>query len=442
MQTVRQFYLETVSLNVYFDKIKKRNATVLDVEEFCSQKIEEMIERAAEEHSGDPRQPKLPLIRLRVDYTDEYLTLSANHFGQRFVGRVANPKELILFKCKKTQNPKTVLDSNLDIIEEIYENEEQSKHCNIDDVINEYFENVDSISKLTLLGEKRLTEAVKSIVEKDAPSAKINTLIDWHINSIKDHIMKKNDVNRILEDQFLVREIMHDFKEQTRAKEENDDPIDFDQFEQQNGKKSRAKTTKAAEPKAPPASKAKGGRKKVIDDSSEEEAKPASKAKGGRKKVIDDSEEEEVMMIDDDSLDDEPVRVSSRSSSRASTAKESESKVITAKESASRANTARASTSRASTSRASTPRASTSRASAASAKPSQASQFAIIEDSDSDETSDAQTDEEEVTPAKKGAGRGRGRGRGAATRGGTRGRGRGRGKSADKGQSDFFKVVK
>lgn len=431
MQTVRQFYLETVSLNAHFEKIKKKNATVLDVEEFCSQKIEEMIERAREEHSGDERQPELPLIRLRVDYTDEYLTLSANHFGQRFVGRVANPKELILFKCKKSQNPKTIFDSNLDIIDEIYENEEQSKHCNIDDVINEYFENVDPISKLTLLGEKRLTEAVKNIVEKDAPSSKIQTLIDWHINSIKEHINKKNDVNRILEDQFLVREIMHDFKDQLRAKEENDEPIDFDQFEKANGKKP-ARAKKAAEPKATPASKGKRG--------------------AAKKKVIESSEEEEpeVMEIESDSLDDEPVRVSSRASrasSRASTVDESESKASKAKESKAKVSKAKESKAKESkakesepkpSARASTARASTTRASAA--KPSQGSQFAIIEDSDSDDTNDDdQTDEEEETPVKKGAGRGRGRG---AARGGTRGRGRGRGKSPGKGQSDFFKVVK
>lgn len=382
LKTVRQFYLETVSLNAHFEKIGKRNATVLDVEEFCSEKIEEMIRRAEEEHSGDPRQPKEPLIRLRVDYTDEYLTLSANHFGQRFVGRVANPKELILFKCKKFANPKTVMDANLDIIDEIYENEEQSKHCNIDDVINEYFENVDPVSKLTLLGEKRLTEAVKSIVEKDAPSTKITALIDWHINSIKEHITKKNDVNRILDDHFLVREIMHDFKEKLRAKEDAEDPADFEEFEKQYAKKSKAKTSKA-EPKAPAASKAKGGA-------------------GRKKKVVSDSESEEEMVIEEVDSDADSRETSSRSASRASVSK-----------------------------------ASTTKASAPAKTSTQRSQFAIIQDSSSDDQTEEE--EEEVTPAKK-ATRGRGRGRGASTRGTTRGRGRG--KNADKGQSDYFKVSK
>lgn len=273
LKTVRQFYLENISLNLHFDKIGKKHATVLDVEDFCTKKIEEMIQKAKEEHSGEPNQPELPLIRLRVDYTDEYLTLSANHFGQRFVGRVANPKEVILFKCKKTLMAKTTIDTNLDIIDEMYEdmNEEQAKHCGIDDVINEYFDNVDPLSKLTLLGEKKLTEAVKEIVEKDTQSAKINMLINWHIRSVKEHIMQKNDVDKILEDQFLVREIMHDFKEQIRIKQEDEkqDLIDFEELEEEFGKKKKPSAKQAAA-KTKATAKGKGKKNEKLFEDEEE----------------------------------------------------------------------------------------------------------------------------------------------------------------------------
>ena len=220
-------------------------------------------------------QPKLPLIRLRVDYTDEYLTLSSNHFGQRFVGKAANPKELILFKCKKGQNltQRPVADTNLEIIEEIYENEDQAKHCHIDDVINEYFDNVDIVSRLMLLNERQLTDAVKEIVEKDAQSSKIQAIIDWHINSIKSHIMAKGDqVDKILDDQFLIREIMHDFKRDLEKKEENENEnlINFAELEQQYRKKrSTASKANSDEPKTA-ASKAKGkSNKKLFEDEEE-----------------------------------------------------------------------------------------------------------------------------------------------------------------------------
>lgn len=208
-----------------------------------------MINQAVEEHSGDPRQPKLPLIRLRVDYSDEYLTLSSNHFGQRFVGRVANPKDLILFKCKKVIHySKPVKDSNLEMIDEMYENEESSKHCHIDDVINEYFENVEPSSQLSLLAEKKLTNAVKDIVEKDPQSSKIQVIIDWHINAVKEHLFKKGEnLDKILSDKTLVKEIMQDFKDELRKKEEaeNKNLINFEELEGQYKKKPAKQQPKA-----------------------------------------------------------------------------------------------------------------------------------------------------------------------------------------------------
>lgn len=38
----------------------------------------------------------LPLVRLRVDYTG-FSTINAQRFGQKFVGRVANPHDMLLF---------------------------------------------------------------------------------------------------------------------------------------------------------------------------------------------------------------------------------------------------------------------------------------------------------------------------------------------------------
>lgn len=40
--------------------------------------------------------PKLPLIRLRVDYTG-FSTINAQRFGQRFVNKVANPQDLLIW---------------------------------------------------------------------------------------------------------------------------------------------------------------------------------------------------------------------------------------------------------------------------------------------------------------------------------------------------------
>ena len=56
-----------------------------------------MIARASQEHPPEPgATPKLPLVRLRVDYTG-FSTINAQRFGQRFVNKVANPQDLLIW---------------------------------------------------------------------------------------------------------------------------------------------------------------------------------------------------------------------------------------------------------------------------------------------------------------------------------------------------------
>ncbi|PIK46426.1 putative double-strand break repair protein MRE11A [Apostichopus japonicus] len=106
LETVRQFYIEDVCLldtdldpaDVHAEK---------KVEKYCAAKIEELISKAVDEHSGNPKQPKLPLVRLRVDYSGGFSTFNVNRFGQQFSNKVANPKDLILFNKKKEARTKS-----------------------------------------------------------------------------------------------------------------------------------------------------------------------------------------------------------------------------------------------------------------------------------------------------------------------------------------------
>lgn len=83
------------------------------IEEILAATVADMIEECLEEHkrapaddlthplgpgdeAGGDTPEKLPLIRLRVDYTG-YSTIHAQRFGHRFVGKVANPTDILLF---------------------------------------------------------------------------------------------------------------------------------------------------------------------------------------------------------------------------------------------------------------------------------------------------------------------------------------------------------
>jgi double-strand break repair protein MRE11 len=61
-------------------------------------KVLSMIAAAAARAAGaeEAARAKLPLVRLRVDYTG-FSTINSQRFGQKFVSRVANPHDMLLF---------------------------------------------------------------------------------------------------------------------------------------------------------------------------------------------------------------------------------------------------------------------------------------------------------------------------------------------------------
>ena len=58
------------------------------------------LDAAARDFPPHPLTPKEPLIRLRVNYTGGYQTTHPNRFGQRFIKRVANTHDLVVFQRK------------------------------------------------------------------------------------------------------------------------------------------------------------------------------------------------------------------------------------------------------------------------------------------------------------------------------------------------------
>ena len=71
------------------------------VMQFLVKKVDGMIQRAAEEFPAESENvPSKPLVRLRVEYSG-YPTCNPQRFGQRFVGRVANPNDILLFHRRR-----------------------------------------------------------------------------------------------------------------------------------------------------------------------------------------------------------------------------------------------------------------------------------------------------------------------------------------------------
>ena len=89
LKSVRPFKIKDVSLSAMGIRPD-------DVALFLEAQVEELLEEVREEQGGELSNLTMPLIRIRVECTG-YKKLSPSRFGQKFVGKVANHDDILLF---------------------------------------------------------------------------------------------------------------------------------------------------------------------------------------------------------------------------------------------------------------------------------------------------------------------------------------------------------
>lgn len=89
LQTIRPFVFKSINIPDVWDELNLDDGDVSNkVRTMAEEKIEEMITMAKKKITGHPMQPKLPLIRLRLVYSDEEQMFNAIRLGQKFHNRV------------------------------------------------------------------------------------------------------------------------------------------------------------------------------------------------------------------------------------------------------------------------------------------------------------------------------------------------------------------
>lgn len=186
LTTVRQFYMEDVvlsetELNPADHDIDRK------VDTYCFEKVEAILEKAALEHSGNRRQPDKPLVRLRIDYTGGFEPFSGYRFGQKFVDKVANPKDMIHFTRRKITKVKT--DEKDPVIGDVkVDNLDTSR---VEDMVKDIFSNADQNWQLKLLTEKGMGDAVQEYVDKEEKEA-ISELVKYQLEKTQTHLKQRN----------------------------------------------------------------------------------------------------------------------------------------------------------------------------------------------------------------------------------------------------------
>ena len=102
LQTVRPLIFKTISL-LEEGPDTSRYEEESEIQAIIDQFLKDYIEKLLEDDlppllTGHPRQPKMPLVRVRVEYVNDKHILSVGRFGNHFMDRIANHSDILLFK--------------------------------------------------------------------------------------------------------------------------------------------------------------------------------------------------------------------------------------------------------------------------------------------------------------------------------------------------------
>ncbi|XP_044060086.1 double-strand break repair protein MRE11 [Siniperca chuatsi] len=186
LKTVRQFFIQDVVLADYQDLFTADTPQVTKkVENLCYAKVTEMLEKAERERLGCPLTPEKPLIRLRVDYSGGFEAFNTSRFSQKFVDRVANPKDLIHFLRRREQKEDIKDEVNVDYGKLLKTTAVEG--LRVEDLVKKYFEAAEQSVQLSLLTEHGMGKAIQEFVDKDEKGA-IEELITYQLEKTQRHL--------------------------------------------------------------------------------------------------------------------------------------------------------------------------------------------------------------------------------------------------------------
>lgn len=143
------------------------------IERFLCAKIDDLIEKAKVEWierqgpncDADSSTPPLPLIRLKVDYSNGFSSFNPHRFGHLFVGKVANPKDVILFYRKRAPTTKPSAEQSNKSVQQprILIPEDEKGKFKMEDLVKDYL----AVQNLGLFPQNEFDDSVKIFVEKD-----------------------------------------------------------------------------------------------------------------------------------------------------------------------------------------------------------------------------------------------------------------------------------
>lgn len=204
LKTVRPFVIKDVSLFDMppTDERAQENEKAEAAAEFCAAHVRELIAKSQLDLSGDPRQPVLPLVRLRVEYGEAHETFSFHRFARLFHDQVANPRSIVVFHRTRI-HPKNTKGSDMDV-EQLHRVMQPGlvPQARVVDLVREYFETVEESKQLALLSNTAMQRAVDLFVDKQCKEAVKEMIIMQEQRALKLLMQRVVELDNVTEEKL------------------------------------------------------------------------------------------------------------------------------------------------------------------------------------------------------------------------------------------------
>lgn len=153
-----------------------------------------------------------------MDYSGGFEPFNVLRFSQKFVDRVANPKDVIHFFRHREQKGKTGEEINFGML--ITKPASEGATLRVEDLVKQYFQTAEKNVQLSLLTERGMGEAVQEFVDKEEKDA-IEELVKYQLEKTQ-RFLKERHIDA-LEDK--IDEEVRRFREsrQRNTNEEDDE---------------------------------------------------------------------------------------------------------------------------------------------------------------------------------------------------------------------------
>lgn len=189
LKSVRPFEYAEVVLKDEADIDPNDQASVL---EHLDKVVKSLIDKASKK-AVDRSELKLPLVRIKVDYSG-FMTINPQRFGQKYVGKVANPQDILIFSKVTKKHSSTA--GKIDDSERL--RPEELNQQNIEALVAE------SNLKMEILPVNDLDVALHDFVNKDDKMA-FYSCLQYNLEETRNKITKESDTLTVEENDLILK---------------------------------------------------------------------------------------------------------------------------------------------------------------------------------------------------------------------------------------------